>query len=481
MNLLTYNQKENAIVKEVQSQVMDVITGNKVASLDLDTMLDFSKVQKVSTQDYKVRYTSRIFNSLRQTTLRSPWDYHKIDKFILKESYCYRAIERQVETMLRNGFEIVSDNETMMSIIKLEISKMMQNTDSCINTLIGEMATRLKKYSIFFVAIERSTKKYKGDNIKVISNIRFIHPSKVTVTIEKGKVIKYYLHDGYEYFDRSKKEITPRDIMFCSFYDNSENFFPVPQSIGSFNDILTLRSIEETVELLCFQFGSPLLHAKVGTDLREGTDVEVVNVHNQIVSMAPNGFITTTNRVKLEVVNMQKVMANIEPALRYFKARVLAGIGTSSITLGEADSANRNTAESVEDALSDNCARVANVICSFFNYKIIPDILESYGFEDKDIFSKDGDPVVKLDFNEMRIEKLISYENHVMNLWQSNAITFDEYRNMLRLPTLNASDIKKLNSNMFPGNENKVGNTTSSLNNPQNQHGAKTQPGSRKD
>jgi hypothetical protein len=483
--------KEKEFVESTKAELMDRITGKytsddssePVEEMNTEELIRFYKnsSKKVSAADYTLRISPRYMKITGQEILRSQWDYTKIDKFFVKEAYLSRTVERYTEMMLRNGFEFISDNDQFLGLINKTFNRMAKESNRDLDTIIGEMATRLKKYGIFFAAINREGIKHKDSNYQVLSNIRFIHPGKVTVKLELGKVKGYMVPDFHRYFTRANKtgEIPPKDMLLCTMYDNSEDFFPIPPCIGSFNDTLTLRSIEETIELLCFQFGSPLLHAKVGTPEREGTDAEVANIHNQIVRMAANGFITTTSRVKIDIVNIQKGLANLTPALEYFKKRLLAGIGISPVSLGEGDTSNRSTADSIESSLSDHCARIANIICSVFNHIIIPDILTSYGIDESKLFDEKGLPICYMDFNEMRAQDQTMYENHIMNLWNNNAITYDEYRDLLNKPKLSSADQKNIKINMFgestPNSSNAL---VKSITNPSNQHGQKNAPGS---
>jgi hypothetical protein len=264
----------------------------------------------------------------------------------------------------------------------------------------------------------------------------------------------------------------------------------MPPSYQMLDDILTLRSIEETVELLCFQFGSPLLHAKVGTPAEPSNETEVDRVNSQIVAMAPNGMITTDHRVEIDVINIQKAVANLIPFIDHFKSRVIIGAGASQVSIGEGDSSNRSTAESIDDALADHCTYIGSCVCSIFNNDIIPDILMSLGLKETDIFDDNGEVLVKMSVNEPRINKKIAQENAVINKWNCNLITLPEARRMLNNKPLSAGEEKDLQVNKVTipvaqakgiggmGGEGGGAAHTKTQAQPKNQYGTKAGPGS---
>ena len=287
--------------------------------------------------------------------------------------------------------------------------------------------------------------------------------------------------------------ILAEDIMICYMSDPGDDIFPEPPCFQMLDDVLTLRSIEETIELLCFQYGSPLLHAQVGNDEYLPTPTEIADVNNQLVNVAPNGMITTDHRVKIDVVNIQSGIANIVPFLDHFKNRVLMGSGSSPISVGEGNTANRNTAESIDDALADHCTYLSNAICDPINHNLLPDLLvrSETEWEDADLFDDNGELNVKLEFNETRLEKQITKSNNIINLWEGNLIKFSEARRMLKKGPLADGDKGELYVNMvqiplkeagpepaIPGGS--VSNKTTSQNQPTNQHGTKAGPGSKK-
>jgi len=448
---------------------------------------------------------------MNMTMVRSPYQYDRLDAFWNKESYFSRSLIRQVETMLRNGYGFSSDDIELLGMVKTECARIQMDSGMPLDQFIYSAALSLLKYGILIVhkVRERVQDDMAIDDKrkKRITRLRIIMPHRVMFYVnDKGRLIG--IQDGTASFvaqalqrqssgNRQFHGIPVEDLMIAYMSDPGDDFFPEPPCFQMLDDILTLRSIEETVELLAFQFGSPLLHARVGTDELPASPDEVRGVNAQLVDMAPNGMITTDHRTNIDVVNLQKGVTNLIPYLEHFKYRVLIGSGSSPISVGEGDTANRNTAESIDDALADHCTYLATAICNPINYNLIPDLLVKADtpLQETDLFDSYGELKIRLEFNEMRLEKQIARHNDVINLWQGNLITHHEARRILKMPPLTDSDEDELFVNMvqIPLKEAGVSDAegaadsasstsrkTKSQNQPANQHGTKAGPGSRK-
>lgn len=445
------------------------------------------------------------------TMVTSPYMYDRIDAFYEKESYFSRSLIRQTETMMRNGYSFSSDDTELLKTVRTEIARIQMDSGMPLDQFIFSAAMSMLKYGILIVQKVRERVKDKmaidDDRRQRITKLRIIKPHKVMMYInDRGRLIGLY--DGTpniiaQMLQKARPNskfqgIPAEDLMIAYMSDPSDNIFPEPPCFQVLDDILTLRSIEETIELLVFQFGSPLLHTQVGTDDYPASPDEVRGVNAELVEMAPNGMVTTDHRTTIEVVNLQKGVTNLVPYLEHFKYRVLVGSGSSPVSVGEADTANRNTAESIDDALADHCTYLANAICAPINYNFIPDLLvrAKTTWSEKDLFDDLGELKVRLDFNEARLEKQIALHNDVINLWQGNMITLPRARRLLKEPPLTAEEEKDLFVNkvqiplkeaaigsMFGGNLDtgtSVSKKTRVQNQPVNQHGKKAGPGSKK-
>ena len=425
--------------------------------------------------------------------IRSPYKYDKIDAFKKKESYFARSVMRQTETLLRNGYTFVSDNPELIAKLHRDLALLQMHTGINLDQIVAKCVDQLSTYGIFFIhKVRTGTKRsfMKMDNTSVFSRLRFIHPSLITAWVDSyGNISSIQeqqkqhtplraILSGRSY--RTSPGISTADIAMGVIVHPGDSVFPEPPCFQMLDDILSLRSLEETAELLVAQFSSPLLHARVGDEEHDALDNEIANIRDTIVNMAPNGFIVTPHYVKIDAVNLQSAMADLLPLITHFKNRVLTGSGSSPVSVGEGDTANRASAQSIDDALSDRCMYLAKIIAGCFTYNIIPDILMELGVGIDDLFDKDGNPTVTMVFNEMNIEKQIQQNNNATNLWQANAITHTEYRRMIKRRPVSDDEKKQLFGNLFPGSKSNAA-AISSQNQPTNQHGGKSAPGAKAD
>lgn len=457
-----------------------------------------SAVSELKKSLTELRRFNRISSS-NTTIMRSPYRYDRIDVFYAKEAYFARAVTRQIETLLRNGYRFVSDNKKYLEIVNRKMNLIQMQSGKNLDQILSRMLMDLLKYSMFILEKQRGREAdIKGsDNRKEkLKGLRLIRPHNLMFYLNKeGRIVSVKEMGSYFPLANQDTEIKSIDLAIGQMYDPGYDIFPIPNCYQMMDDILTLRSIEETIELMSFQFGSPLLHAKVGErDAKEPGPQEIREVHNNLVDMAPNGMITTAYWVNIDVLNIQKGVANLVPYLEYFKNRVLIGSGTSSVSVGEGDTANRATSESIDDALADRCRYLAGVISGVFNNNIIPDILLEEGVPKEELFDKQGQLQVKLEFNETSLEKQIALINNVINLYQANLLTLPEARKRLKEVPLAENEEKllyvykiqiplALAGKADPGGESgssSAGSKAKAANQPQNQHGTKAGPGSRK-
>lgn len=459
-----------------------------------------------------------ISDNQRVTTFSSPWgrakhmayttqkkvvmshySYSNIDSFFKKESYFSRSTQRQIETILRNGYNIVCKDPKISADVRRVFTVMEMRTGMKLDQTISTAAHHLLTYGVLFIQkIRRGTRTnfIKIDNNNdddLINSLRFMNMDGMRVYVDEygnlssvKEIETYYTpkmatQSGYK--KREGTEGVPSsEIVYAVITHPGDRVFPDPPALQTLDDILTLRSIEETAELLSVQCSSPLLHATIDDDDRTVLDQEVRDVHNSIISMAPNGFITTRGKVKIEIKNLQAAMADLLPLIEHFKTRVLVGSGSSPVSVGESHTGNRSTVDSIDTALADHGMFVGAVIANMFTNNIIPDILLSLGYSPSEIIDEStGLPAVQFIFNDMQFDRYLSKINNALAQFNGNAITHAELRNIIGRYPMSDTEKEDLLYNLFPektanGQAKEIG----TQNQPTNQYGTKSAPGSKK-
>lgn len=409
------------------------------------------------------------------------YDYRKIDRYFRTESYFSRSIWRQIETMLRNGFYIVSEEMRYGKQVREHLIRFSLISHKSLRSVVARMTLDLLKYGVFIMRKVWKTIDGKKQLVNLVP-LSVGPGGAVFVTDNSGSVIG--IQDvGGSLLAKGGSSEPLSNFIIGFFYDAGTDVYPEPPCLQIIDDILTLRSFEETVEMLSYQYSSPLLHAKVGTKEDPCRRGETASVASSIEQMAPNGVIVTDNRVEIESVRLQSGVSNLIPYIEHFKDRVFIGSGSSGVLVGEGDTANRATSESIDNALSDRCSYLSSIIENVFTFQLIPDILEVIGAPS--FVDDEGEPLVTLEFNEMSTSRMIEKANNAINLYQGNLITSREARKILKRAPLPESEWGDtyLNRVQIPLAQAKssapVLNPT--LTQPTNQYGKKSAPGSRKD
>lgn len=487
------------IVNSVQTKVFAEDTGHDGAVTVSGASSKFLELKRhrsavvTYTKEKAVTYATNTSFKVNNSK-RSPYQYDRIDKFFGKESYLSRAVHRQAETMLRNGFDFVSDNSKLAAQVKRELSLICSSSGSSMYAMIYRMAIDLLKYGVYF------GRKVKGrPSSEALSNFKRVLPisphnvvmhydnagSLIGISGVTGLIAAFRSVFGKQAY-LGMAQIPVKELVTGVIYDAGDDIFPEPPPFQVLDDVLTLRSFEESSELLVFQFGSPILHVIVGTKDEPARPGEVETINAAVARMAANGMFTTDHRISAKMINVQTGSIDLIPYIEYYKNRVLSGLGSSSLSMGEAATSNRNTSESIDDALADRCVIVQQAIAAMFSNYIIPDVLTSLGVEKDKMYDRDGNLAVELAFNEIRIEKKIAKDNHTVALWQANLINHDEARRALQKTPSSSSDWTKMyvNTVQIPlrnsASDDAVSNLVGSQNTPTNQHTTKAAPGTKK-
>jgi len=165
----------------------------------------------------------------------------------------------------------------------------------------------------------------------------------------------------------------------------------------------------------------------------------------------------------------------------------------------QGNSTNRATADTLSRAAVDDVKDFQLVFETFVNEFIIKELLLESTFGDTVLDEKN---IVRIRFNEIDLESRIKVENHATNCFNSNGITFEEYRRELSREPLDEEEFKRTYWELFkkpevlmqsidePYSENSSSNIKAksgaaseakSKDQPSNQHGKKLAPGTTKD
>jgi hypothetical protein len=195
-------------------------------------------------------------------------------------------------------------------------------------------------------------------------------------------------------------------------------------------DIALLRRLEENIEEMIDANLHPLFHYKVGNDNmpeRFGPDgiKESDLVRSTIEYMPSGGIFVSDHRHNIEAIGSEGKALKINEYLEYFKKRVYAGLGVSPMDMGEADSANRATANTLSKIAIQDVEALQSSIKTFVETYIINELLLEGGFEEALL---DSNQMVRIKFGSVDKEEKSKEENQTIQLWLNKLISEKEAR-----------------------------------------------------
>lgn len=349
------------------------------------------------------------------------------------ESYVRQSFQKKAALMFKEGEKFVGNNIETIKYIKKRMLQMEHASGMSWKQLLKDTGYALISRSNFFWVKVRKEAASGGRTIGGLQPVAaYFGMGAENVRIKKnkqGKVVKYrqIMPDG------RKKDFMPRDIIHFYAYKKPGIGFGVPQIIPVIDDIRALRRIEENVELLIYQTLFPIFQYKVGTESRPAGDVrvgevvmsEVDHVKAQIQDMPAEGGIVTPERHEISFIGAEGKALKAKEYLDYFKTRVLSGLGTSSVDMGEGSTANRATADVLSSAIVDSVKDFQGIIADVINQEVIKELLleSTFGF---DVLSDEH--IAGYKFKEIDIEAQMKKNTNAQVLYNGDLITIDEAR-----------------------------------------------------
>jgi len=236
---------------------------------------------------------------------------------------------------------------------------------------------------------------------------------------EAGNIKKYRLGSDPD------KDWIPEDVIHILVHKHEGYAFGTPMVVPVMDDILSLRQVEENLQVLVFQHAIPLYHFIIGTEAEEGHTDEIDELNAQVEQMPTYGSLTTTNRVKIDVLGARRESMDLEPILDYWMNRVLGGFGMSSVSFGRPDTANRGTATTVIKEFQTTTAMFQRAIKHAVEFHIIREILEEAGYNYLTLKDRDR---VELYIPEVDLDEQIKREVHEAYKYEHNSISEAEMR-----------------------------------------------------
>lgn len=364
---------------------------------------------------------------------RPEYDFEEISIAQDTDSDLSRSIQKKVNKVIVAGFDFVGHNSESVQYIKRRVAEMGYATGAPWEQLIWTTFADLFRFSNCMWVKARDIDSSSGDpveleNDQILKPIAgyFILPFEALELKVKvnGELKKVKLR-----IDTREKEFSARDVIH--FYTNRKPGFVVgtPEILPALDDIALLRRIEENVEDLIETNLFPVFHYKIGTDnmparVSNSTGLsEEEAVRRTIQYMPANAIYVSDHRHVIEAIGSEGRALRIDFYLTYFRNRVLSGLGTSALDLGQGGDANKSTASTLSKGLLMDVEAMTKIVKSFLEFHVITELLIEGGYN-----PLDPDDMVFIKFGAIDKDDRRADENQQMQLYHGNLRTMDEVR-----------------------------------------------------
>lgn len=387
-----------------------------------------STVNKNNYKNYLVKAISLIKGDAdtREKLSAPEYDLAEIREAAEADSYIKMSIMKYSYMLFKAGYLLKSENEEATNYIKTRLYIMSFSTGKPIDILFQEIGDDLIKYSNAFIVKSRvksimdgvQAKGFYKDN--PIGGYFKIDPSTISVQRGINGEIKKYIQQ----VDGKEKIYDVTEVIHFYLDKEAANAFGTPRMLAAMEDVKILRRIEGNIMTLIHRFSMPLFQWIIGKPLTgfQATDREIDEARREIESMPLDGSVVTNEKTEIKAIGAQGTALNASAYLTYFENRVFSALGVSQSQMGRG--ASGSNADSMESQAHDTVKYIQKIFSIFLENFVINELLLEGGFN----------PIVNEDdrvtfvFNEIAIDTRIKLENHQMNQFQSNMITFEEMR-----------------------------------------------------
>ena len=405
------------------------------------------------------------------------FDLQQIQNAYQADGYIRTAVDKYVDLIFKAGYTIAGKNPKATQYIQARLAYMEEATGTPQDVLFSEIAQGLVMFNNVIIAKARSDDpnvfppgyKIRGlDDQKPIAGYFPLNITTIKVKRDKNGTVKGWRQE-VEWQD---KPVTfkPQDIIHIYYKREPGKAFAYPSILAVIDDVRALREVEERTLHMLYRNIHPLFHVKIGSKEIPGTQDEVDATKNEIQNMSVEGGLVTTERVEIKEVSSNKVI-DAEKYLLYFEKRVFTGLGVSETMMGRSDSSNRSTSDNQKEEAIDRVKAYQKIISVFLTNTMINELLREGGFDPMN----NPEDRVEFKFIDPDADSKIKQDAHAVFLYQNNAITENELRQMLGRDPISDKERPFLWYHQYKSNSagtNQASNTIQ----PENQHGKKTSP-----
>ncbi len=391
------------------------------------------------------------FLSVNEFHSTRPVHFQELHNAYHVDSYIRQSVDKYAEKVCANGFKlsevIESDDEFLKTYLVRRLNLMGRAQGYEIPLLSLDVARRLvRDGNVFLVKAWVPSIQVPGVTLKglpgrgLIGGLFLLEAENMIPVIDqrngarKGWIYRY--RDGMKIQDK----LFPLDQIYHFVYcSEGIDGWGYSQNIPALEDVRSLRNAEEAVLRLLYRFLNPLIHVQSPDILGDGQGLqEQVDLAAQILSqMAHDGFVVTGPDYEMKAIGAESQALRAEPYLEFFKQRGFAGLGVSSLIMGEGNYIGNAGANALSVQMHDRAKTYQHIFNQYFTTTILAELLVEAG---RDIFSEDGEAAATWTLPEFDDDELRRDQNHKADLFSKGALTRTELREYLKLPPLTTEE-----------------------------------------
>ena len=392
------------------------------------------QITNANIKNFVAKAVGNVQDSLTQDFNAPEDDLSEIRDAINADSYIKLAVAKYSQLLFKAGYNIVSDNDAAAEYIQSRFSLMSFMTGTPIEMLFQQVGDDLVSYSNAFLIKSRAANgtgnlggiQAKGVfNPQPVSGYFRVDPTTMQIKVDKNGTIKNYQQE----IGNTKKSYKPEDVVHFYIDKEGGKLFGTPRLTAALEDVKMLRKIEGNAVKLIYRYSAPLMQMKIG--LPEvgfrATDQEIKEARSEIEKLADDGIIITNEATEFNTIGAEGQALDIHKYLSYFEARVFSALSLSAAMAGRGGA--KQDADSMEEQVHDAVKFYQKAIQIFVENNIINELLLEGGYNP--IFNVQDR--VHFAFEEISLDTKVKMQTHAMNMFQGNAIPFDEMRTRLGL------------------------------------------------
>lgn len=383
----------------------------------------------------------------RTTFEVAPYDFDRINKAADTDSYIKQGLSKYRELLWKEGWQIVSENEEALRYLHERLDFMEFAMGRSFQSFLDDVGDQLVKFHNCFIVKSRGELApffphplNPPEGKKPIVGYYIIPAETVEIQRDRNNNVVAYrqkiesLVGGFE--NKSAPRWRAENVIHLSIDKKPGRAFGTPFLVSVMDDVIALRQMEEDIQNMVHKELFPLYKYKVGTETAPADPEEIDQAVRELESLRNDGGLVLPERHDVDVVGGESKALDASDYLEHFVIRVCVGLGLSPHHLGLVMSGgNRAVTDRLDVALYDRIKSYQRYLENMIRIAIFSELLFEGGFNPVSNPLNEGvSDRCEFKFREIDVETQVKKENHILQKWTQNAITFPELRAELGLP-----------------------------------------------